>query len=536
MIKKYNSESKFLILLFIINIIFCILYFSVFNFNFSWDTVGYAAIGKIYFGYNEPFWAIKYYYSPGFGLLLGLSGLFSLNTFFFYKVFVYLISFSYPFLIYFIVKRFDNLAAKISSVLSIILFSNTIYSTDIVPHFHVTFFFILSIFFLTKDNFRHSNNVQYLFWTFFFITCLFRGTYIFCVPLIFLYLLFNNYVKNFFLHDFKKYILNFSLIFLIIIGSLSALRAYQFSKNDIRENAVFFGINKGLGPRVIFQGIYTAGSFYLNKSGESSIFRPQNGEKSMEFYSIIENGLKKLDYETNPIKEVATNANEALEFLIKKPSHDMWYYLGWWLLGSEVRILHDQDKIIKATVLEAIKKNPDLINYFMFNLYNWFFGDFRMVHLGKTYCDIKIQSVEKCFPKSTFKIWPVPSKEDPMLQHLAKVIGEDSIENLKKSSNNIYNNEFKKRLSNYTQFIINFLLNHKYVLSIFSIIAIFCFINDKKKRNYLILNFAIICTLAFLTSIVWPPSIRYWLGSYIFLIINSSFLISFLIIKIKKLF
>ena len=63
MIEKYNSELNFLILLFIINIIFCVLYFSVFNFNFSWDTVGYAAIGKIYFGYNEPFWAIKYYYS-----------------------------------------------------------------------------------------------------------------------------------------------------------------------------------------------------------------------------------------------------------------------------------------------------------------------------------------------------------------------------------------------------------------------------------------------------------------------------------------
>ena len=156
-------------MLFIINIIFCVLYFSVFNFNFSWDTVGYAAIGKIYFGYNEPFWAIKYYYSPGLGLLFGLTGLFSLNTFFIYKIFVYLISFSYPFLIYFIVNRFDNLAAKISSTLSIILFSNTIYSTDIVPHFHVTFFFILSIFFLTKQNFKQSNNVQYLFWIFFLL-------------------------------------------------------------------------------------------------------------------------------------------------------------------------------------------------------------------------------------------------------------------------------------------------------------------------------------------------------------------------------
>ena len=537
-VKKFKENKKFLVFVLILNFIYTSLYLYIFRYNYGWDTTGYIGIGNILFNSsNQNFWDIKYYYSPGYSLFLGLTGVLNFKTLFFYKFVTFLIVLIYPFFVFYILEKYDLIAAKIASILTIILFCNTIYASDMAPHYLTHFFLIVSIFFITRENFINNKYNQIFFSIFFIITCFFRGTTIFLLPWFFFFSFISFYriEKKFFSKKFFFLIIRFVVIYLIIVGSYSIFRAAQFIKVEKSlENSLFFGVTKGLGPRVIFQGFYTAGSFYLNKKDNDVIFSPNNGEASQEYFNGIKKSLEKLDYSTNPIKEFAKNSQEAYDYLIKKPSHDTWYYLGWWLMGEGFGYnLDHQDKILKKVVIEAVKNNPELYKYLIYNLYEWFLGSSKQVYLGKGFCDIKIVGLKNCFGDETFRTWPVPTVDDPVSKIIIEQTSVNLYEKMYESSKKIYSNKFLLNFLNKFTFKIIKILELRPILTILSLIAVIIVFFNYNLRLILLLNLSIMLSLSVLVSIVWPASIRYWIGSYIFLIMNASIVMSIVFKKIK---
>ena len=535
----FYEDKNFFQFLIILNIIFSFSYIYFFNFNFGWDTLGYLGIGNILFDTSDKnFWDIKYYYSPGYSLLLGLTGVLNFQTLFIYKLTVFFIVFSYPFFVFFVVKNFDHLAAKISSILSIIFFCNSILSTDLYVHYFTAYFFLVSIFFLTRKKFYKNSNIQILFSAFFVFACFFRGTIIFCLPWFFLFsfFTFRRLDKNQCLRNLIFLLIRFCLVYLIIVGSYSTLRAIQFSKAEKSiKNSIFFGIAKGLGPRVMFQGYYTGGSFYLNKQGENKIFSPSNGNVSAKYFSTIKRGLDKLDFSSNPINQIAQNSNEAYDYLLNTPSHDTWYYLGWWLMHNFSTSLDEQDEIIQKVVLEGIKKNPDLYKYVLFNLKIWFTERSREVFVGKGFCDIKDEGFDKCFMPGSFSNFPVPNLNDITTKHFIDHSSKELYEELKTSSKSIHDNETKVKILRNIIDLINFTLSFKIVFFLLNLISILIIFFSHRLRLAILLNWSAILTIAILTSLVWPHTLRYWLETYILWIMNSSFVLSFLYQKSKSI-
>jgi hypothetical protein len=74
--------------------------------TWGWDSFGYLAIGRMYLGIPHEMWSLKYYYPPGVSFLMIGSGVYHLDTLFFYKALVFLMSSTMPLLLYYAVKPF----------------------------------------------------------------------------------------------------------------------------------------------------------------------------------------------------------------------------------------------------------------------------------------------------------------------------------------------------------------------------------------------------------------------------------------------
>jgi hypothetical protein len=368
-------------------------------FGAGWDSGGYMAVARWYSRLPPNLWNIYQYYSPGYPVMLALSGLFYADSFEGIKLVQFVIGVLSPLVFYGIVYPWGKRIA-FSATLAFMLSTAPFYfSRDVVTDHTNLFLLLVSTLFFVR--FWVTRRYAYLVvcGLSFFVTYSVRPISM-ALPIVYAIALFlafrGDRVRNWrqSLTPPAVLLASFAVLF------LSASLVYSHFLND----GFRLGITKNLGARVIFNNAYTGAASYFAPWGSIGwhlpfgwegpsntparlsaaepeltcedtcnrptkvdgaslvpVIRPENGPAATALFEemrAVEASVP--GWSDSPLGQKYGTEDAFVSDLIERPVSINFYYLWWELdrLGTT-----RTEQLLQAAPTEAFLRNPAIVEY-----------------------------------------------------------------------------------------------------------------------------------------------------------------------------
>ncbi len=470
--------------------------------SWGWDSTGYLAIGRMYFHLPYEMWSLKYYYPPGYPIVLSLLGVHHLDTILVLKMATLAIGASMPWLLYRIIQPFNPLAASLTAAIFTLSFTNAVFSTDIMNnHIHL-FCTLLMTFCVTRYLAVPSlKNAMLLA----LATCLAASMrqvsgYVFAAAL--LTLAVAGITERRGVSSTARHLLTAVLALVLVTGAVSVLREAALGGNWQ------YGLTRDYGSRVMFQGAYYGASIYFKEfhpDQSALLVKPENGPASRRLFDGLKVHLERTrTIEPELQAQGVTTRGARLRALINNPTLRNTYYL-WWKLDSVVGI-DAADRLFRDVVFETVAAQPRIIEYYLWNFWNFLFGPNI---LQKQDCDV-------CHCPPCFD---VNKPQVAISEHFMRF--QDTAG---PGVNAEMHDEFARQASmlpfgQVVSAITRTVFDLKPLLTALLFASVF--LATGRTRCLTVLCAASVLILAATTSVAWPAQTRYWLPAFPFLLTGA---------------
>ena len=458
----------------------------------GWDSVGYLAIGRMYFHLPYHMWAIKNYYGPGYPIFLTLMGVHHLDTLRYLAAGTWLVGGTMPYFLYRAIEPFHRTSATIAAVAFAGCFGNAVLSTDMMNHhFHAFSLVVMASFFSRYYFHRSLANAVWLS-VVAALSNTIRGSSVFIFIWAVGTLAVVVWVERRRLQSSAQVALILAGLYVATTLLLSAGRV------AVLGGPFQYGLTQDIGTRVMFQGAYYGASIFEKQfypEDDPVFVRPENGPASRKLFAAMKAYIE--DPHINAAELHLSEKNdkqEAYQSLILRPTH-FNTYLFWWgydgIVGS-----HEAQRQLRKVVIETILSQPRILKYYAWNLWNFLFGPELLPETGCIDC-----KCPPCFTKDRID----PRGPSFMGKEVfADVAGPGLIAEMRQEFNRSKKEQtYREAVYSVVRFAFGFKPLLTFLLFLSVLVA-------RGPTRYVAIYFlGAVLVLAGTTSLAWPGQFRY---------------------------